>query len=63
MWGIGLLDDLLVVFHGFVFEGGRDGWVWRSGEDGMFCMNSCFKLIQRRTLGGEQLDLGGGRSF
>jgi len=58
VWEKGLLGDLLVMLHGFVFMGGRDCWVWRPGKEGKFCVNSCFKMIQRRTLVGSNLTLG-----
>ena len=58
MWETGLLQDLSLVLHWFAFKGGRDGSVWRPGEEGNFSMKTRFKLIQRRTMAGSNLSLG-----
>ena len=45
-WEGDSLQNLLSVLEGVRLGGGSDVWVWRLGEEGVFTVNSCYKLLE-----------------
>lgn len=45
MWKKDILHNLLGFLEGVTIGVGRDEWRWRPGEEGVFTVNSCYKLL------------------
>jgi len=58
VWEADLLGNLLGLLNGFVSHGGRDGWVWRLGEEGIFSINSCYSFNEKMYLGDGEVSVG-----
>ena len=46
MWERGIFQNFLRLLEGVTLGVGRDMWRWRPGEDGVFPVKSCYKLLE-----------------
>jgi len=46
VWESEILQNLTVLLEGVELGEGQDEWRWRSGEDGLFSVKSCYKVLE-----------------